>query len=185
MKKLFALLTVLFLILQVQAGSDIFNGDVTIDESLSQVVVTYTCTYVDSSDKHHTVPIFIGDMNDADAYASGIVSATGDVNVIYHFSMVDNVNSETATWHTSTPADFDALSSTAVFDSIGTEEGADVIQFHCARWMVVEFAGGGTSNQDGNIVTFIMSFTKDGDYMTASGQPVNVARKANYSYTNP
>lgn len=185
MKKfLVPVLMALILAFGLQAADDEFNNPVTIDESFSQVVVTYTFTFVDSSDKYHSVPIFIGDCNDVNAYVSAIQSASGDANVIYHFSSVDDVNEETAIWHSTTPAGLDAFSSTAVFDTLGHEAGSDDIKFHSARWLIVEILGGGTGNADDNVVTFIVSLTKD-KYFIENGQPVRVSRAATHAYTNP
>lgn len=185
-KLLFLAIMALFLAFNTQADAavDIFNQPVSVDESFSAVVVTFEFTFADSSDKYHTVPIFIADCNDVDAYVSAVQSAAGDANVVYHFSGVDDVQSETAIWFTSTPGDLDALSNTAKHDTIGCEAGANVIQFHSARWLVIEILGGGTSNADGNVVTFFVNFTKD-HYFINNAQPVKVARKATHSYTAP
>jgi len=188
--KLFSKLSVLVILLvglmaiQSFGATDLFNNDVTIDETFSTVVVKYTFTFADSSDKYHSKPIFIADCNDADAYVSAVQSATGDANVIYHFSQTDNIQSETGVWTTSTPADLDATSSTAKFDTLGIEEGANVIEFHSARWLVIEVLGGSTTNADGNVFTMYLVFTKD-HYFINNGQPVDVAGKATHSYTNP
>ena len=187
MKKLF-FLTIMALILafstQTDAAVDIFNQPVTIGESFSAVVVTFEFTFADSSDKYHTVPIFIADCNDNDAYASAIQSAAGDANVVIHLSACDDIANETATWTTSTPNGLDAVSNSAKFDTLGHEAGADVIGFHQARWLIVEVLGGGTSNADGNVLTLIINFTKD-HYFINNAQPVKVSRKATHAYTAP
>lgn len=186
LSKLSVLVILLIGLMAVQSfgATDLFNNDVTIDETFSTVVVKYTFTFADSSDKYHSKPFFIADCNDADGYIWAVQSAVGDANVVFHFSPTDNIANETGIWSTSTPADLDALSNTAKFDTIGVEQNADIIQYHNARWMVVEVLGGSATNADGNVVTIYMMFTKD-HYFINNGQPVSVSGKATHSYTNP
>ena len=144
-----------------------------------QYTVKFTVTD-DSSDQQHSKPFFIGDCNAVDGYVSGITSAASNINVYYHFSY-DNCN----TWTTVTPANFDALSSTAVVDTVGVEAGTnDLTGFHTGTWLVVEVEGGGTEANEDETVIFNFSFTKDGTYLTGDAF-VPVQRVRNTSNTNP
>ena len=145
-------------------------------ETETSVTYLFKATWVDSSDHYHSKPFFIGDCNNADAYVRAIVSAASDVNPIYHFSY-DNRN----TWTVVTPATLDALSSTAVGDTLGMEAGTnDLTGFHTGVWMVVELADGSTALNDGEVCTWVATFTKD---IAGSALPLNaVAMRSN---TNP
>ena len=144
------------------------------------VVYVFKSTIVsDSSNQRHSKPFYIGKCNSVDAYARGITSAASNINVIYHFSY-DNRN----TWTIVTPATFDALSSTAVGDTIGYEDGAqEAAGFHTGIWLVVEFDGGGTEVNIGEAVTWTGVFQKDGTYVQGAWE--EVAQIVNSSNTNP
>lgn len=144
-----------------------------------QYTVKFTVTD-DSSDQQHSKPFFIGDCNAVDGYVSGVTSAASDINVFYHFSY-DNCN----TWTTVTPTNFDALSSSAVVDTVGVEAGVnDITGFHTGTWMVVEVEGGSTAAEEDETVILNFSFTKDGTYLTGDAY-IPVQRVRNTSNTNP
>jgi len=150
-------------------------------ETASQVTYYFKATFVDSSDQYHSKPMFIADCNDVDGYCRGIVSAASDCNIIYHFSYDDR-----NTWTTVTPATFDALSNTAVGDTIGINAAAnDVAGFHNGMWLVVEFDAGSTALNDDEVVTWVCTLKKDGNYINSSGDYKSIARVANKSNTNP
>jgi len=144
-----------------------------------QYTVKFTVTD-DSSDQQHSKPFFIGDCNAVDGYVTAIVSAASNANIIYHFSY-DNCN----TWTIVTPATLDALSSTAVVDTVGIEATVnDLTGFHTGTWMVVEVEGGGTTFNEDETVILNFSFTKDGTYKTGDAI-IPVQRVRNTSNTNP
>ena len=178
-------------------GGDLFNQGTRIDlttkalsgydnasayyETASTVTYIFKATWADSSDHYHSKPFFIGDCNDADAYVSAIVSAASDVNPIYHFSY-DNCN----TWVAITPADLDALSSTAVVDTMGHEAGVNEISgFHRGMWLVVELADGSTALEDDEICIWTASFKKDADNLLPNGDYKRIAFIRMVSETNP
>ena len=151
-------------------------------EKGDQVQYTFKATCSDdSSDQQHSKPFFVGDLNAVDGYVSGITSAAANVNVFYHFSY-DNCN----TWTMVTPHNFDALSNSAVVDTVGIEATVnDITGFHTATWMVIEIEGGGTTWNEDETVILNFTFTKDGTYPT--GRPVynGDERIRNKSNTNP
>lgn len=177
MKKILAFIMVFIFISMGNAG-DLFNQAASKYEGFSFVHYTFQFTFADSSSAYHSKPLYIGDCNDVDGYVDAVQSATGDANVIYHFSK------DRSTWTTSTPAGFDATSSTAKFDTIGVEAGANVIAFHNSKWLVVEVVGGGTNNHDGNVFTMNLMFTKDAK-LSNNGQYIEMGGIANGSTTNP
>jgi len=197
MKK-FLILMMLLSVFAFSANTDNYNRGAIVDLSRVSTLSAYdnangyylkgdqvqytfkaTCTD-DSSDQQHSKPFFIGDCNAVDGYVSGVTSAAANVNVFYHFSY-DNCN----TWTTVTPANLDALSSSAVVDTVGVEAGAnDITGFHTGTWMVVEIEGGGTTWNEDETVILNFSFTKDGTYTTGSAI-TPTQRIRNTSNTNP
>jgi len=192
-------LIVLFIILtasialaeDIHNNGKVYNGDISgtpasgdfiaYFEDYAHITYVWEFTFVDSSDAYHTKPLYIGNANVSDGYMYAIQSATGDANVILHFSADDR-----NTWQTTTPADLDAVSSTAKTDTIGYNEAADDIVFHTARWLVVEAVGGGTSNADDNVFTFVLKLKKETPTATkGNGDWVRMARVATKSNTNP
>ena len=83
----------------------------------------------DSTGSQHTDAIFIGNVNDNDAYLKVIANATADYNVIFHFS------NDLTTWKAVTASTIDAVSNTAEYDTLG---GAVLVDFHKYSWMVIE-----------------------------------------------
>ena len=143
------------------------------------VTYVFKTTWIDSSNARHSKPFYIGEVNAVDAYCRAIMSAASDCNVIYHFSY-DNRN----TWTAVTPATFDALSNSAVGDTIGIEAGTnDLVGFHTGIWLVVEAVAGSTALNDGEVFTWVATFTKDGTFV--NGAVRRVAQVANGSNTNP
>ncbi len=199
MKKFVVILMVLLVSTLFAANTDNYNRGTVVDlrsvatlssyanavayyETADQVQITVKFTITnDSSDQQHSKPFYIGDCNAVDGYVSGITSAASDVNVIYHFSY-DNCN----TWTTVTPATFDALSNSAVVDTVGIQATVNSITgFHTGTWMVVEIEGGSTAAEEGETVKLGFSFTKDGTYEAGSKPYIGRARVRNTSNTNP
>lgn len=165
-------------------GADVFNQSVTITETYASVQVEFQFTWVDSSNAYHTQPIFIADCNDQDAFVAVKSDSAGDANVIYHYTMADDIRDDTAIWFTTTAADLDSISNSVVLDTIGIEAGSNDIYFHSARWLVVEVVGGGTTNKDNGVFNYWLQMTKDENW-NYNAQPVTVGRVAPYSYTAP
>lgn len=135
----------------------------------------------DSSNQRHSLPFFIADCNDVDAYCRAIVSAASDVNVYYHFSYDDR-----KTWYQVTPATLDATSNTAKGDTLGIEAGVnDAAGLHTGLWLIVEIDGGGTTCNLGEVVTWTAEFTKDAYFTNQAGAWTPLAKIANSSNTNP
>ena len=86
----------------------------------------------DSTGSQHTDAIFIGNVNDNDAYFKVITNATSDINVIVHFS------NDLTTWKATTASTIDAISNTAEYDTLG---GRILTAFHKYSWMVIEGDG--------------------------------------------
>lgn len=191
MKKIFLFLIVLsFVSLSFAADvpnvGTIYNGNaqtvpttgniVAYWENDAMVVYKFRFTYVDSSLAYHSKPIFIGDCNVGYGYGSAIQSATGDANVILHYSSDDR----NTWWSAVTPSGFDAVSSTAKSDTIGINAGVVLGIQKVSQWLVVEAVGGSSSNQDDNIFTIVLAFPKN-----VVGSKFTGARVATKSNTNP
>jgi hypothetical protein len=155
-----------------------YDNCIGIFETEDQVVIVIKVTWADSSDQLHSKPIYIGDCNYADGYTNTITSAASDVNPIYHFSY-DNKS----TWAITTPATLDAVSSTAVGDTIGIEAGVNDGKYHTSNWLVVEFADGSTALNDDEYIIMVIALTKDQVYWGKILSPY--ARVATKSNTNP
>lgn len=177
---LIVLLLVSFTAVNSLAGDKFFSGTITHKESFSQVwyKVVFPAN-ADSTGSQHSNPLFIADCNDADGYCDAITNAAADINIIYHFSKDCN------SWYTTTPAGFDATSSTLKTDSIGVEAGTNDINFHNARWLVVECDRQDGTNQT-DYLTYNITMTKDLD-LQQNGQPIWVGgyKKTRSGYTNP
>jgi len=187
-----------FLFVLPAYGDDLFNVGTVIDfstndediddydnvmgyyETATTITYIYKATWVDSSDHLHSKPFLIAGCNDNDAYLRAIVSAASDVNPIFHYSY-DNRN----TWVSETPADLDALSSTAVGDTLGCVETADTpATFHSGIWMVIELSDGSTALEDDEYCTVVISLRKDVPPENEASWP-RQARVARGSNTNP
>lgn len=83
----------------------------------------------DSIGSQHTCPIFIGNVNDVDAFFKVIASDTADYNVNFHFS------NDLTTWKAVIAATIDAITDTAEYDTLG---GRVLTDFHKYSWMVIE-----------------------------------------------
>lgn len=150
-------------------------------EDYGHITYVWQFTYIDSSDNYHSRPLYIGNANVSDGYVTAIQSTTGDANIIYHYSADDR-----NTWETTTPADLDAVSNTSKPDTIGINSGVDDINFHAGRWLVIEAASGSSTNQDSNVLTFVLKLVKVTPTATlGNGDYVRLARVANGSNTNP
>ncbi len=194
--KLFLFILIALVLVIPASAADVFNVGTIIDMQSKDIGnyanacgfleddggVTYTFKNTlasDSTDTRHSRPFFIGGLNGVDAYCIGITSAASDINIIYHFSY-DNRR----TWTIVTPATFDALSSTAVGDTIGMEAGVDdAAGFHSGIWLVVEMASGSNATNLGEVITWTARFTRKGTYV--QGKYTTQAGVANGSYTNP
>jgi len=145
-------------------------------ETPTSVVYIYRCTFAtDSTDNYHSKPLYIGDCNAEDAFIQAKQSATGDANVILHYSADDrNV------WESETLAALDQVSNTAKTGTLGSD-----VAFHGGRWMVIECDGQDTNGLD-NTMTVIVQLKKDLlNPVTANGRIVDLANVANHSNTNP
>ena len=180
------LLTVVILLLGIAvsnslAGDKYYTGTTTHKESFTQVWYQWVSpANTDSTGSAHSPAFFIGDCNDEDEYCEALANAAADFNILYHFSM-DGV-----TWTAVTPADFDALSNTSVQDTLGIEVGTNELNFHLARWMIIECYGqAGTNPTD--YITYNMTLTKDLD-LQHNAQPVwvgSVKKRRTGSFVNP
>ena len=157
------------------------NG-VAVYETATTVTYVWRTTFIDSSNNRHSPAFFIGGVNIVDGYIRCVSSAVGDVNVLLHYSADD-----AATWGAiTTKATLDAVSATALFDTVGIEAGADEIEFHSSRWMVVELASGSSTNQDGNVYTTTLKFLKPAGTGVNENGIVNVmGRVKNTFRANP
>lgn len=183
---------ILFVLISFSLAADIFNvgtvyngnaqvvpttGDIVAYwETEDQVTVKFRFTFVDSSDAYHSKPVYIGDCNVAYSYATAIQSATGDANIIWHYSSDDR----NTWWAVVTPSGLDAVSSTAKTDTLGINGGVVSTAHKVSQWLVIESVGGGSSNHDGNIFTIVLAFEKDVLGSTFKGQ-----RVASKSGTSP
>ena len=197
MKKILLILVTLLVLVSMVGAGDVFNAAtkfyaypnnipatgniVAYWEDYSHITYMWRFTWVDSSNNPHSPPLYIGNCNVSDGYINAIQSATGDANIIHHFS-ADN----RTTWLITTAHNMDAVSNTAKQDTIGIESAADDIGFHAARWYVIEAASGSSTNQDGNIITVVVKFKKaTPTSVNSSGEYVKMARVARQSKTNP
>ena len=150
-------------------------------ETATTITYLFKATWADSTDQYHSRAMLIADCNDVDAYTTAIVSAASDVNIVYHFSY-DNRN----TWTSTTPAGYDALSNTAVTDTIGIEEAIDDADgFHMGIWLVVEMADGSTALNDDEVCTWIGTFQKDNVNTLSNGNFKAIAGLATKCETEP
>ena len=197
MKKLIVLFITVMLV-SIVSSADIFNNGKVINGNLTplpastvnyvayfedygHITYIWNFTYVDSSDNYHSRPLYIGNANISDGYVNAVQSATGDANIIYHFA-ADN----RTTWLATTAADMDAVSNTAKQDTIGINNGTDDIAFHAGRWLVIEAASGSSTNQDDNVLTFVVKLKKETPSpVKSNGDWVRMARIAKVSNTNP
>jgi len=133
MKKLFNLFVIFVLVSMVTIafGADTYTIVPTVHNHLggSTLKVVFTAVAVDSTGSQHTYPLFIGNVNDNDAYLKVIANATADYNVIFHFS------NDLTTWKAVTASTIDAISNTAEYDTLG---GVTLVDFHKYSWMVIE-----------------------------------------------
>ncbi len=201
MKKLFSLLLLLSFVAVSYAG-DIFTNPqqylnaletevplaatkantVASYEDANHVVYVWRTQFIDSSDNHHSPPLYIGGANAANGLISVVSNATGDVNPILHYSPDDK-----STWYAAiTKVDLNAASSTTLYDTLGHNENADVPAFHTSRWLVIELASGSTTNQDDNIYTTVISLLKPSNQgFNQNGSVVNVSRIGKKNRSNP
>ncbi len=198
MKKLvvIALTLILFSGLSFAASADIHNNGTIVNgdrqgtpasgdfvctfESPTHVTYFWQFTFVDSSDNYHSRPLYIGDANADDGYFSAIQSATGDANIVLHYS-----NDDRTKWVAITPTDLDAVSTTMVADTLGRLDGANDLTFHQARWLVVECASGSSTNQDDNIMYVTVRLKKKQPTAMYNDQFVRFAKVATSSKTDP
>ena len=203
MKYLFVLfIIILFVISAPAADTNVYNVGAVYNLSYTALPTTTgdVCAYYvkgnqvwytfrtyqmtdNGSDQIHSKPFYIGDCNIGDGYVRGITSAAADVDVIYHFSY-DNCN----TWVTITPGDLNALSSTAVGDTLGIQDAVnDAVGFHAGTWMVVEIEedGSGATYDSSEYVVMTFNFTLDGILDPSVDMIMGRERIRNSSNTNP
>jgi len=161
-------------------GADVYNRDsgyVTITETGGGVIFQYNVTLgADSTGSQHSIPIYIGDMNDNDAWVCGVTNAVSDINVVWHYSY--NLRN----WVSIATVSLDAVSNTAKYDTLGAGT-TDDLGFHRANWLVVECDGQAGANQT-DILYLTINFKKDVMAYTSSGEAIKVVRKVQ-AITNP
>jgi hypothetical protein len=161
-------------------SADVYNRDsgyLTITETGAAVTMQFDVTLgADSTGSQHSIPIYIGDMNDNDAWACAVTNATSDINVLWHFSY--NLRN----WVSVATVSLDAVSNTAKYDTLGAGT-TDDLAFHRANWLVVECDGQAGANQT-DLIYLTINFKKDVMGYTDSGQPLKVVRKVQ-AITNP
>lgn len=202
MKFIFILLAIILLAVSAPAAdTDVYNVGTVYDMNNTAIPSTGdACMYYikgnqvfytfrvmqmtdNGSDQVHSKPFYIGDCNISDGYVRGITSAGADVDVLYHFSF-DNCN----TWVEITPATLNALSNTAVGDTVGIQAAIDQkAGFHTGTWMVVEIEedGSGATYDSSETVTLTFNFTLDGTLDPKDDVFMGRERIRNSSNTNP
>ena len=129
----------------------------------------------DSTGSQHTYPIFIGNINDVDAFFKVIANAASDYNPTFHFS------NDLATWKSLAASTVDAVSNTAEYDTLG---GVVLYDFHRYSWMVIE-----NGPQAGVNITDILyleaNFQADVKQPTASGQNLKHSFYTEANVTDP
>ena len=199
MNKLIVLLIVLGLAtIGFGASADLFNVGTVVNgniygepasgdyiayyEDYAHITYVFQFTFVDSSDNYHSKPIYIGNANSVDGYVHAIQSTTGDANIYFHYS-----NDDRTLWEAgNVDHTLDAVSGTAKNDTLGYTEGADDLEFHSARWMVIECASGSSTNADDNVMTVTIKLNKNVPCpVKPNGDFVRLAKVASSSNTNP
>ena len=115
MKKLFYLFIAFFVVTMITVlyGADAHITVPVIKNHLGGATLKVTFpANSDSAGSQHTDAIFIGNVNDADAYFKVITSAGSDINVLIHFS------NDLTTWEAVTAATIDAISNTAEYGDL-------------------------------------------------------------------
>ena len=138
---------IVFVLVLLVSFSISFGVETNYNEAVSpsfqpgKIIYQGTVTFADSGsgDIYYTQAMLVAPVTYSDALARFICSEVGteDVNVIYEYSF-DNVTYFAGT----TPADLDALGTTAVIDTIGTEAGTGQIKHRTAVWMRIKFVAG-------------------------------------------
>jgi len=130
---------------------------------------------IDSAGSQHTDPIFIGNVNDADAHFKVITNAASDINVILHFS------NDLDTWKATAAATIDAISNTAEYDTLG---GRVLVDFHRYSWMVIESDGQAAATSD-DILYLEGHFQADVKYPGPAGRALKHSFYTTTNVTDP
>jgi hypothetical protein len=166
MKKILSILLMLLVVTMLSAG-DVYDKAVSINSWDGGAVITFVSTAgTDSTGSQHSLPIYIGDCNDADAYITSKVATASDVNVFYH------VSNDLTNWITVTLGDLDATSSTAKRDTLGGED-SNADYFHIFPYLIIEHDFQAAATSDDIITTKIWLKTdqagKEPDIFKLSG----------------
>lgn len=153
-------MTILILLLAFDlsfAAESNYDETVVIANREGVTIYSGTTTFADSGsgDAYYTQAMYIGGQNTTDAKGRFICSEAGteDVNVLTEYSF----DGETF-FDGETCADLDALGTTAVIDTIGTEAGAVSLNFDVAPWMRFKFVAGQAINS--TTVSWALSLKK-------------------------
>jgi len=171
----------IFLIGIFMMSADVYNldsGYLSVNESFATVTLQYNVTLgSDSTGSKHSVPIYIGDMNDNDASVVAICNAASDVNVIWH--LTQNLRN----WVDIATVGLDQVSNSAKYDTLGAGTTDDT-KFNFFNYLVIEVDGQAGANQTDTIYMTIV-FKKDVNGYTSSGQPIKVCQRLTKSITDP
>jgi len=158
--KKFISLAVLFLFLIVPVfiqAADNYNVKPTstngkTDESYDEVFLLFSPSMAtDSTGSFHSQPLYIGNMNDNDAFIYAIANAGTDHNFIFHYS------DDRQRWVATTATGLDLVTNTGRYDTLGAgDQGA----FHKWQWLVIEDDGQAGANTT-DIVYLYIVFQKD------------------------
>lgn len=175
MKLPFVFLSIL-LIYSLSFGADTYTVVPVVKNHLGGATLKVTFpANSDSTGSQHTYPIFIGNVNDNDAYLKVIANAAADYNVIVHFS------NDLTTWKSVTASNIDAISNTAEYDTLG---GVVLTDFHKFSWMVIE----GDAQAGVNITDILYleaNFQADVKQPTSGGQALEHMFYTTTNVTNP
>lgn len=142
LKSIIVFILVLFVSFGISFGADTTYNEIVVPSfQPGKIIYQGTVTLSDTTvgGMYYTQAMLIAPVTYSDALARFICSEVGveDINVFIEYSY-DNV-----TYYAGiTPADLDAVGTTAVIDTIGTEEAAAQIKHRTAVWMRFQFVVG-------------------------------------------
>lgn len=177
MRKLITLSTIFILLFAVVSfGADAYTTVPTVKNHVGGTTLTITfAANTDSTGSQHSYPIFIGNVNDNDAWVKTITNAAADYNILYHWS------NDLTRWVSAAAPHLDACSNTAKQDTLG---GTDVANFHKFSWLVIECDGqAGTNSTD--ILYYECHFKADAAYPRQDGKAIEHTFYTTTNVTNP
>jgi hypothetical protein len=147
------------------------------NECTSELLIYfYPSMAADSVGSFHSKPMFIGDLNDADAYVTALVNAASDMNIIFHYS------NDRTTWLGTTATGLDLCTNAVRYDTLGIGDQAG---FHKWQWLVIEVDGQAGCNTT-DLIKLGIQFRKDGTYVDQFGKFIpGLWFFASSSITNP